>query len=67
MPTRSVRRSLLVLFPASILLPLLQTGCGDESRTTGTQVKISEEAKAQIDDMRSMYKETKGAKVEKKK
>jgi hypothetical protein len=36
---------------------LLLSGCGDETRTTGTQVQMSDEAKAQIKDMRDMYKE----------
>jgi hypothetical protein len=35
-------------------------GCGDETRTTGTQLKMSDEAKAQIKDMRDMYKQEKG-------
>ena len=60
MRTRSVRRICLFLFSAAILFPLFQTGCEDESKTTGTQVKISDEAKAQIQDMREMYKDTKG-------
>jgi hypothetical protein len=39
-------------------------GCGDETRTTGTQVKMSDEAKAQIKDMRDMYKQDKVRKDE---
>jgi hypothetical protein len=40
----------------------LAGGCGDESRTTGTQLQMSDEAKAQIKDMRDMYKQEKGSK-----
>jgi hypothetical protein len=32
-------------------------GCTDESRTTGTQVQVSEKQKAIDEDMRNMYKE----------
>jgi hypothetical protein len=32
-------------------------GCSDESRTTGTQLRISPEVKAEIDDMKSAQKE----------
>jgi hypothetical protein len=28
-------------------------GCGDDSKTTGTQVQMSPEVKAQLDDMKS--------------
>jgi hypothetical protein len=38
------------------LAPLLG-GCSDPSRQTGTQVQVSEETKAQIQDMRDMYKD----------
>jgi hypothetical protein len=55
-----VQRALPGLFILAILCPFLLAGCGDDSRTTGTQVQISEEAKAQIKDMRNMYKENKG-------
>jgi hypothetical protein len=41
-------------------LSLLQTGCGDDSKTSGSQLQMSPEAKAQIQDMRDMYKENKG-------
>jgi hypothetical protein len=42
-----------------LIWAFLQAGCGDDSKTTGTQVQLSEEAKAQIKDMRDMYKENK--------
>jgi len=32
-------------------------GCGDESKTTGTQLQISPERKAEIEDMRSIMKQ----------
>ncbi len=44
---------LLVLFAGSCL-PL--TGCNDESRTTGTQVQVSEEAKAHLKSKMETYK-----------
>jgi hypothetical protein len=55
-----IHRALPGLFILAILLPFLPAGCGDDSRTTGTQLQLSEEAKAQIKDMRDMYKENKG-------
>jgi len=36
---------------------LLLGGCSDPSRQTGTQVQVSEQVKAQDDEMRNMYKE----------
>jgi hypothetical protein len=36
---------------------LLLVGCGDDTRKDGTQVKISDETKAQVNDMRDMYKD----------
>jgi len=59
MPTRRIGRALLILVPLASCSPLILAGCGDDTRTTGTQVKISEEAKAQINDMREMYKTNK--------
>jgi len=35
-------------------------GCGDDSKTTGTQLQMSPEVKAEIDDMRSTQKELRG-------
>jgi hypothetical protein len=32
-------------------------GCGDDSKTTGTQLEMSPEVKAELDDMRSAQKE----------
>ncbi len=66
MPTRRIGHALLLLFPLAIASPLLLTGCGGNSQTTGTQVQISEEAKAQIDDMRDMYKTSTKAQAKKK-
>jgi hypothetical protein len=34
----------------------LLAGCGDESKTTGTQLQISPEVKAEMDDMKSAQK-----------
>lgn len=36
---------------------IVAAGCSDPARQTGTQVQVSEETKAQIQDMRDMYKE----------
>ena len=35
----------------------LLTGCGDDSKTSGSQVQMSPEVKAEINDMRSAQKE----------
>jgi len=35
----------------------LLSGCADESKTTGTQLQMSPEVKAEIEDMRSAQKE----------
>lgn len=32
-------------------------GCGDDSKTTGTRLEMSPEAKAEIEDMRSIMRE----------
>jgi len=57
-----VHGTLPLLFALSMILPFLQAGCGDDSKTSGTQLQMSPEAKAQIKDMRDMYKENKGMK-----
>jgi hypothetical protein len=41
MPTQRSVRSLLVAFPLSFIFPFLQSGCGDDSRTGGTQTQIN--------------------------
>jgi hypothetical protein len=48
------RLPLLALVLAALALPTLTTlvGCGDDSRTDGTQVQESEQQKAMINDMR---------------
>jgi hypothetical protein len=46
----------------SALGTILVGGCTDESRTTGTQVQVSEKQKAQDDDMKNMYKDMKNKK-----
>ncbi|WZO98857.1 hypothetical protein EP7_000448 [Isosphaeraceae bacterium EP7] len=56
MTKRRFVRPLLFLVPLAVFLPPLLTGCGDDTRTTGSQLKISEKAKAQVNDMREMYK-----------
>ena len=61
MTTPQISRALLVLFPLALFSSFVQVGCGDDSRATGTQVKFTEEAKAQINDMRDMYKSTKAS------
>lgn len=55
------------LFPLFLMIVLL-SGCGGDSRTSGTQVTFSPEAKAQIADMKDMYKNLKkgGAKTSSK-
>jgi len=35
----------------------LAGGCGDDSKTTGTQIQISPEVKADLDEMRAAQKE----------
>ncbi len=62
MHARRGHGSLPVLIALAIVLPVFPAGCGDSSRTTGTQLQLSEEAKAQIIDMKSIYKENRAAK-----
>ncbi len=52
------------LIPVAFMLVSL-SGCGGDSRSSGTQVTFSPEAKAQIADMKEMYKNLKkgGAKT----
>jgi len=43
-------------------------GCGDESRTTGTQVQLTDKDRAEIEDMRAAMKGQRAAvKAERKK
>ena len=62
MRSRSTRRSFLKILPLATVMPLTLIGCTDDSKTSGTQLKISEEAKGQINDMRDMYKAEKAPK-----
>jgi hypothetical protein len=66
MLTRRIGHGLIFLWPIALVVPFLHAGCGDDSRTTGTQVKMSEEAKAQINDMRDMYRANKSQGKQKK-
>jgi hypothetical protein len=50
---RRGRRLLLALFIGS---HLVLSGCNDESKTSGTMVEPSEEAKAQLKGRRNLYK-----------
>jgi len=54
-------RRFIIILLATIVLGLgslaLLSGCGDDSKTTGTQVQISPERKAAIKDMREAQKE----------
>jgi hypothetical protein len=52
--------SVLFAFVLAMILPFLAAGCGDDSRTTGTQVERSEQQKQQVKDMSGMYKDMKG-------
>jgi len=40
---------------------LFQAGCGDESKTTGTQVQLTPKDKAEIEDMRAAMKAQRAA------
>jgi hypothetical protein len=53
---RSIGIGIAVTFGLGLACPLL-VGCGDDTRKDGTQVKISDETKAQVNDMRGMYKD----------
>ena len=55
-----IQRALPLYFALAMISPFFLVGCGDDSKTSGTQVQLSEEAKGQIKDMREMYKENKG-------
>jgi hypothetical protein len=41
-------------------------GCGDDSKTTGTQLQISPEVKAELDDMRSAQKDVRAERKQEK-
>ena len=41
-------------------------GCGDDSRTTGTQLQISPEVKAEMDDMASAQKDVRAERKQEK-
>jgi hypothetical protein len=60
MSASRVHGALPILFAVSLVLPFLLAGCGDDSRTTGTHVELSEQQKAEIKDMKNMYKDMKG-------
>jgi len=51
--TATRRQSLRAMASTALALPMLLTliGCGDESKTGGTQVKEDEKAKAVVNDM----------------
>jgi hypothetical protein len=60
-----LRSSRLVTVVASCGLCLVSLsllgGCGDDSKTTGTQLQMSPEVKAELEDMRSVQKEERAA------
>ena len=54
------RRLFAMLLPpggVGLLCLCLSGGCGDDSKTTGTQVQISPEMRAELDDMKAVQKE----------
>lgn len=57
MGVRRIGRSIAAILIPAVLTLTSQSGCGDDSRTSGTQVQFSPEAKAQIKDMKDMYKD----------
>jgi hypothetical protein len=44
-------------FGLGLVCLCLSGGCGDDSKTTGTQVQISPEVKADLDEMKAAQKE----------
>ena len=57
------RRIVIILMALGGLSPLLPLGgCGDDSKTSGTQVQMSPAAKADIDDMKAVMKERRAEK-----
>jgi hypothetical protein len=58
------RRTLITLIascPLGLGCLLLLGGCGGDSKTTGSQLQISPEVKAELDDMKSVQKEERAA------
>jgi hypothetical protein len=54
------RRFLVTSVPSfglGLVCLCLSGGCGDDSKTTGTQIQISPEVKAELNDMRAAQKE----------
>ena len=58
---RKSRRSTVFTVAAALAIGLVSLfllgGCGDESKTTGTQLQISPEVKAEMNDMGAAQKE----------
>jgi hypothetical protein len=58
-------RQIFITFIVSCALGLgclfLFIGCGDDSKTTGTQLQMSPEVKAELEDMKSVMKEERAA------
>ena len=48
--------STLVAFAGVGIVCLPQLGCGDDSKTTGTQLQLTEKDKAEIEGMRAAMK-----------
>ena len=58
--------TIVIVFGGVGLACLLQVGCGDESKTTGTQVQLTEKDKAEIDGMRAAMKAQRAAEKQEK-
>jgi hypothetical protein len=54
---RSTLFSTAAVAVAGLVALSLFGGCGDESKTTGTQLQLSPEVKAELDDIRSAQKD----------
>jgi hypothetical protein len=57
MHLRRLFTTLLPLGGVGLFCLCLAGGCGDDSKTTGTQIRISPEVKADLDDMKAAQKE----------
>jgi hypothetical protein len=57
MHARRFFAALAASFGPGLLCLCLSGGCGDDSKTTGTQIQISPEVKADLDEMKAAQKE----------
>ena len=66
MHARRIIRSVIASGLVGLGFVCIQGGCGDDSRTTGSQLRISPEVKAEMDDMRAAQKDVRAERKQEK-